>query len=97
MGDLRAGRGAFAMYRIGEYAQLRYAVRVQLHLIDEGPPVGADGAVRHGGHRNAAGSHGAMVFHQRLGWNTALGHAFVGGRFDEAVAQRKRAEPPRRK
>ena len=93
--DLRGGRGALGVDRVGEPAQAGDGVLVQEEAVPVGPPLGGDGEVGHGGHGGAAGRHPAVELDQLVADDAARHDALEGGRLDDAVAQCDRPEAGR--
>ena len=94
--DLGRRRRTLSVDGVGEAAQPGQVLLVQQEAVAVRAPFGRHGQVGHGGQGGAAGGHAAVEVDQRVADGATRHHAFEGGRLDDAVAQRQRAQGRRR-
>ncbi len=92
MPDLGAHRRALGVDRLGESAQPRYRFPAHPDLFPAGAPAGGDRAIGDGGHGDPARGGLAVIFDQIVGHQRIGCPGLEGRRFDDAIAQRQRAE-----
>ena len=92
MADLRADRRALSVHGLGEPAQPRQRLGPHPQLLAVGAPARADRAVGDRGHADPAGGHRAVKLDQVIGDQSLRRAALKGGRLDDPVPQRDRAE-----
>jgi hypothetical protein len=82
----------FRVDRFREAAQAGKRLLAHPDLMPEGAPLGADGAVRQGGHSDATRGELAMPFDQAIRHEPVARHALVRPALHDAVAQRDGSE-----
>ena len=90
--DLGRGRRAGLVHGVGEPLEVGHVVVAEQHAVPIGPALGRDGQIGHGGHGHTAGGHPPVEGHQVVGDLTLGAGPFEGGRLDDPVLQRERAE-----
>ena len=94
--DLGRRRRTLRVDGVGQAPQAGQVGLVQQQAVAVRAPFGRHGQVGHGGEGGAAGSHAAVEVDQRVADGATRHHALEGGRLDDAVAQRERAQGGRR-
>ena len=95
MADLRGDRGPGIVDRLGEPTESGQGLLAQQHAVAIGPTLGRHRQIGHGGHAHAPRGHPSMELDQLVGDLTSGGRPFEGGRLDDPVLQRDRAQPGR--
>ena len=92
MGQLHGDLATLGVNRISQHLEIGNDLFTQPNLVGQSTPALGHGTISHGGQRNPASRHVAVMLDHGPGWRAVQAHCLIGTGPDEPVAQCNRPQ-----